>query len=46
MWELEIWNPTTQETKIIFGYSMSDAMKRNPELNPEEWECILSIYID
>lgn len=46
MWELEIWNPTTKETKIIFGYSMSDAMERNPELNPKEWECILSIYID
>lgn len=46
MWEFDIVNKTTQEYSIIFGYSLSDAFKRSPSLNPDEWECIGQEYID
>lgn len=46
MWEFDIIHKTTQESKIIFGYSLSDAFKRNESLNPNEWECVGMEYID
>ena len=32
MWEFEIMNKSTEERTIIFGYSLSDAFKRNPQM--------------
>ena len=46
MWEVDIVNKTTGESKIIFGYSLSDAFRRSPSLNPDEWEYVSSEYID
>lgn len=46
MWEFDIIHKTTQEKNIIFGYSLSDAFRRSPSLNPSEWECIGREYID
>ena len=46
MWEFEIMNKSTEERITIFGYSLSDAFKRNSSLNPEDWVCIGSEYID
>lgn len=46
MWEFDIIHCDTQEHKIIFGYSLSDAFKRSPSLNPKEWNCVHSEYID
>jgi hypothetical protein len=46
MWEYEITNLKTKQTSIIFGYSLSDAFKRNPLLIPSEWECTDQGYID
>ena len=46
MWEFEIMNIVTKETGIICGYSLSDAFKRTPSLNPQEWECLRQDYVD
>lgn len=46
MWEFEIMNTITKETEIIIGYSLSDAFRRTPSLNPNEWEYIRQDYID
>lgn len=46
MWEFDIINTETEEQRIIFGYSLSDAFKRNPSLTPSEWQCIGHEYID
>jgi hypothetical protein len=46
MWEFDIIHKITQETTIIFGYSLSDAFRRTPSLNPNEWECLGREYID
>ena len=46
MWEFNIMHKITQETTIIFGYSLSDAFRRTPSLNPNEWECVGQEYID
>lgn len=45
MWEFEIVNKNTDETKIIFGYTLSDAYRRY-KLNPEEWILVLRTYVD
>ena len=36
MWEFEIMNKSTEERTIIFGYSLSDAFKRNPQMNSND----------
>ena len=46
MWEFEIMNNETKETNFIFGYSLSDAFRRYPLLNPNEWTCIGREYVD
>ena len=46
MWDFDIVNKNTQENKIIFGYSLSDAFKRSPSLNSDEWECVGHEYVD
>lgn len=46
MYEFEIKNINTNDTRIIFGYTLSDAFRRNPDLDDSEWECIDIEYID
>jgi hypothetical protein len=46
MWEFEIYNEKTKQYTIIFGYSIMDAFRRSPSLNPDEWECVRIDYID
>ena len=46
MLEFEIMNKNTEERTIIFGYSLSNAFKRNPQINPKDWICILTTYVD
>ena len=46
MWEFEIYNEKTKETRIIFGYSLSSAMKKWNVENPEDWTCLLHTYVD
>ena len=46
MWEFDIIHTVTNEQKIIFGYSLKDAFQRHPSLNPNEWTCEMSTYID
>lgn len=46
MWEFHLIHNKTEQREIIFGYNLSDAFRRNPSLNPSEWTCLLSDYID
>lgn len=46
MWEFEIVHNSTEEIKLIFGYSLSDAFRRHNIESPNEWECIRQEYID
>lgn len=46
MWEFEIMNKSTEERTIIFGYSLSDAFKRNTQMNSNDWICIMQDYVD
>lgn len=46
MWEFDIIHKVTEERSIIFGYSLYDAFKRSPSLNPDEWKCVGKEYID
>lgn len=32
--------------EIIFGYSLADAFRRHPELNPDEWIMYYMEYVD
>lgn len=45
MFEFELYNETTGETTIIFGYSLGDAKQRWGIEDPE-WECIRADYVD
>lgn len=45
MYEYTIWNSTTQEEEIIFGYSFNDAIRRYT-INSNEVKILSSIYID
>ena len=45
MYEYEALNTTTNERKIIFGYTFEDALKRN-DLNPNGYKYIARWYID
>lgn len=45
MYEYTIWNPTTQEGRIIFGYSFNDAVRRY-KIDASEVQIIDSVYID
>ena len=45
MWEFQIENIKTGDLDVIFGYSWSDALKREG-LDPKEWACIRRDYID
>ena len=45
MTEYGIYNISTKEENIIFGYSFSDACRR-AKLNPEEWAVFYYEYID
>lgn len=45
MYEYTIWNPTTQEERIIFGYSFNDAVRRY-KIDASEVQIIDSVYID
>lgn len=46
MWEFEIYNNKTGERDTIFGYSYDDALRRSKSIVPEEWNCIMSTYVD
>lgn len=46
MYEYEIMNKVTKERTFIWGYSWKNALSRNPSINPSEWECIFSEYVD
>lgn len=45
MFEFELYNQTTGETKIIFGYYLGDAKERWG-IEGTEWECIRADYVD
>lgn len=46
MYEFQMWNVITKKQTILFGYSLDDAFRRHPSLNPEDWECLGYEYID
>jgi hypothetical protein len=46
MWEYGLIHKQTGREEIIFGYTLSDAFRRNPHLNPNDWECDRADYID
>lgn len=46
MYEFEIINKTTNEKTFIFGCSYTNAIKRNPHINPNDWECVRAEYVD
>ena len=46
MWEFHLIHVRTNEEKVIFGYTLSDAYRRNSLLNPEDWACVMHVYID
>lgn len=46
MFEFEMYNVNTKETKIVFGYSLGDVRKKYPEYQKREWVCTLETYVD
>jgi hypothetical protein len=46
MWEYGLRHRETDKEEIIFGYSLMDAFRRSPALNPDDWECVRADYID
>ena len=46
MYEYELINKYSNEHWFIFGYSISDAWRRNAKLNPTDWSVIHCEYID
>ena len=46
MYAFHIWNKTTNEQDIIFGYSWEDACRRCNLTDAENWTCLLSEYED
>lgn len=46
MWEYEIIHNVTEERRIIFGYTLKDAFRKVPSLDPNEWSCLMAEYID
>lgn len=46
MYEYEIINKVTDVKTFIWGYSWSDALRRNPKLDPNEWVYLRQEYID
>lgn len=46
MKEYEIINKVTNEDKLIYGYTMADAFRRNGILNKDEWKLIFEAYVD
>ena len=46
MWEFILIHKQTNQEEIIFGYTLSDAFKREPLLDPNEWVCMSQEYID
>lgn len=45
MYEYGIYNVTTNEENIIFGYSFENACRR-ANLNPQKWEVTYQEYVD
>lgn len=46
MFEFEMYNVNTKETKIVFGYSLGDVREKYPEYQNREWVCTLETYVD
>lgn len=40
MWEVLLKNKTTGEEDVIWEYNVKDTFRRNPELNPDDWEIL------
>lgn len=45
MYEFEIYNKTTFEETIIFGYNFADACRR-ANIKATEWHCVSRVYVD
>lgn len=45
MFEYDIYNPTTKESSIIFGYDVKDAFSRT-KLDSKDWIVETEMYID
>ena len=45
MYEFGIYNITTCENEVVFGYNFADACRR-AKLNPQEWKVEYMEYID
>lgn len=47
MYEIELAYKTDNSKRLfVYGYSVADAFRRKPELNPDEWEIWYKEYID
>lgn len=46
MYCFEIYNKTTKETRLIFGYSAVGAFRRANITDPENWQVIQIEYED
>lgn len=45
MWEFDIVNKNTNESKIMFGYNEADAFSRSG-YNPNEYNVVGRTYVD
>ena len=46
MWEFDIMHKETKEEYIIFGYNLKHAFETSPGLDPKDWICTGSTYVD
>ena len=46
MWEFDIYNSVTKKYDTVWGYDVDDAFRRNPTLDPNDWEVVHSVFID
>lgn len=45
MYEIEIRN-ANNDVEFIYGHSVKDAFRRNPQFSPDEWKVCYKEYID
>ena len=47
MYEIELALKANSSKRLfVYGYSVEDAFRRKPELNPEDWDVWYQEYID
>lgn len=46
MWEFEMFNINTEETRFAYGFSLSDVREKHPEYENSSWVCLTSTYVD